>query len=231
MASPKIIFYTNPTCPWAHRGYIALKELGLPYEEIVIDLETPREPWYLEVNPRGLVPALSYNGEIIVESGIVARFLADAHPSHLFPPSGPVDNALYRARVDFFVDAFFSKVFSHVFAGVRAASAEERDEAAVTLVDSLAKEIEPLLEDGKGPFFGGSEKLTLVEVLTGSFLLRLYSWAKPEYGLLSAKIPQLLEKVPKTKRWIEATVQHESVTFIYDEALVASRTKKRFAKA
>jgi glutathione S-transferase len=136
-----------------------------------------------------------------------------------------------------------------VFAGVRAASAEERDEAAVTLVDSLAKEIEPLLEDGKGPFFGGSEKLTLVEVclypfniqerertkvfqvLTGSFLLRLYSWAKPEYGLLSAKIPQLLEKVPKTKRWIEATVQHESVTFIYDEALVASRTKKRFAKA
>jgi glutathione S-transferase len=38
----------------------------------------------------------------------VARFLADAHPSHLFPPSGPVDNALYRARVDFFVDEFFS---------------------------------------------------------------------------------------------------------------------------
>jgi glutathionyl-hydroquinone reductase len=55
MASPKIIFYTNPTCPWAHRGYIALKELGLPYEEIVIDLETPREPWYLEVNPVRLI--------------------------------------------------------------------------------------------------------------------------------------------------------------------------------
>lgn len=51
MATPKIIFYTNPTCPWAHRGYIALKELGLPYEEVVIDLETPREPWYLEINP------------------------------------------------------------------------------------------------------------------------------------------------------------------------------------
>lgn len=113
---------------------------------------------------RGLVPAISYNGQIILESGIVARFLADAHPSHLFPPSGPVDNALYRARVDFFVDAFFSKVFSHVMAGIRAATAEERDQAAVALVDNLTKEIEPLLEDGKGPFFGGSETLTLVEV-------------------------------------------------------------------
>lgn len=117
---------------------------------------------------RGLVPALSYNGEIIIESGIVARFLADAHPSHLLPPSGPVDNALYRARVDFFVDTFFSKVFSHVFAGVRAATAEERDQAGVALFDSLAKEIEPLLVDGKGPFFGGSEKLTLVEVRVNS---------------------------------------------------------------
>ena len=51
MAAPKITFYTNPGCPWAHRGYIALKELGLEYEEVVIDLDTPREPWYLKVNP------------------------------------------------------------------------------------------------------------------------------------------------------------------------------------
>lgn len=51
MASPKIILYTNHTCPWAHRAHIALKELGLPYEEVIIDLDTPREEWYLKVNP------------------------------------------------------------------------------------------------------------------------------------------------------------------------------------
>jgi glutaredoxin len=51
MSAPKIILYTNRLCPWAHRAHIALKELGLDFEEVTIDLNTPREPWYLEINP------------------------------------------------------------------------------------------------------------------------------------------------------------------------------------
>jgi glutathione S-transferase len=48
---PKITLYTNRGCPYAHRVHIALKELELPYEEVIIDLDKPREPWYLKVNP------------------------------------------------------------------------------------------------------------------------------------------------------------------------------------
>jgi glutathione S-transferase len=51
MSTPKIILYTNRGCPWAHRAHIALKESGLDYEEVTIDLNKPREPWYLDVNP------------------------------------------------------------------------------------------------------------------------------------------------------------------------------------
>ena len=51
MASPKIILYTYHGCPWAHRAHIALKETGLDYEEVIIDIKKPREPWYLEINP------------------------------------------------------------------------------------------------------------------------------------------------------------------------------------
>ena len=70
--SPKIILYTNHACPWvgishcladwltleqAHRAHIALKELKLSYEEVIIDLSKPREEWYLKVNPvRRLLP-------------------------------------------------------------------------------------------------------------------------------------------------------------------------------
>lgn len=50
-AAPEIILYTNHGCPWAHRAHIALKELGLPYKEEIIDLDRPRDPWYLKVNP------------------------------------------------------------------------------------------------------------------------------------------------------------------------------------
>ncbi|KAJ6119906.1 hypothetical protein N7523_004186 [Penicillium sp. IBT 18751x] len=231
MSQPKITLYTNRGCPWAHRAHIALKETGLDYEEVTIDLNTPREPWYLEVNPRGLVPSLSYNGNIITESGIVAQFIADAHPSHLLPPSGPAENALYRARVAFFVDAFFSKVVPYLFTSIKSASEEERDAAAEELVAAAVKEIEPLLADteGKGPFFGGSDKLTLAEVQTGSFLLRILGFSKPEHGLVSAKLPALLEKSPRFKRWAEATIAHESVNFIFDEKAVADRTRAKWA--
>ncbi len=49
--APKITLYTNHGCPYAHRAHIVLKELGLPYEEVIIDLMKPREEWYLKINP------------------------------------------------------------------------------------------------------------------------------------------------------------------------------------
>jgi hypothetical protein len=49
--APSIKLYTNHRCPFAHRAHIVLKELGLKYEETIIDLEKPREQWYLDINP------------------------------------------------------------------------------------------------------------------------------------------------------------------------------------
>lgn len=122
------------------------------------------------------------------------------------------------------------------------------------MIGAVAKEIEPLLVDGKGPFYGGSEKLTLAEVCSvllnserneregekeanldkvqsGSFLLRILGLCKSEYGLLSAKLPALLNQVPKFKRWAEATVSENSVNYIWDEKAVAEKTRARFAPA
>jgi len=134
----------------------------VPYDEVIIDLSKPRTPEYLAINPRGLVPAISYNGEIIIESAIVANFLADQYPSHLLPPSNAPGGALQRARVALFVDAFVSKVWSK---SVGLGTAKAEDEARVTdeAVAAIVKELEPLLADAK-PFFGGSEKLTQAEV-------------------------------------------------------------------
>lgn len=50
-SAPKITLYTNHKCPYAHRAHIVLKELGLEYKEVIIDLDKPREDWYLKINP------------------------------------------------------------------------------------------------------------------------------------------------------------------------------------
>jgi len=101
---------TNTAASGAHRVHIALNELKIPYDEVIIDLDRPRDPWYLEINPRGLVPTIKHGEQIIPESAIVSQYLADLYPSTLLPASDSEGGALRRARVGFFVDAYMSKV-------------------------------------------------------------------------------------------------------------------------
>lgn len=223
MAGDKITLYTNHRCPWAHRAHIVIKELGLQYEEVIIDLDKPREPWYLEVNPRGLVPAIKFNDQIITESGVVARFLADAYPSHLVPATGTVDAALTRARINFFIDTWFDKVGSYWFQILRA-DEDDKEELVKKFVETVGKEIEPLLKDAD-PFFGGSKKVTLAEALTAPFILRVYSFSKN--GLLPKSVLEGFEGLPNFNKWAQAVIKEESVTYIWDEAVVLPATKKK----
>jgi glutathione S-transferase len=165
---PKITLYTSHSCPWAHRSQIALRELGLEFETVIVDLSVPRTPEYLAINPRGLVPALDYNGTILTESAIVSQFLVDSHPSHLEKTSTEEGGALQRAQINFFVDTYFTKVNGLFFTAMRA-SEEDKEKEAEVLVAAIVKEIEPLLQDA-APFFGGSSRLTLAEVKINSHL-------------------------------------------------------------
>ncbi|KAI1294336.1 glutathione S-transferase domain-containing protein [Xylaria venustula] len=227
-ATPKLRLYTNHGCPWAHRAHIALSELKVPFEEEIIDLSVPRTAEYLKVNPRGLVPSLRVDDQILTESAVVAGYLTDAFPSHLAPASNEPNGPLTRARIAFFVDTFQSKVNANLYPIIKAETAEEESALITKTVDATVKELEPLLANA-GPFFGGSDKLTLAEVLTGSFVIRLWKWSK--YGLVPQKlIDQLSEKAPNFARWAEAVANHPSVSNIFDEEGTALRTKQRLGK-
>lgn len=218
--TPKIHLYTNHRCPYAHRSHIALEELGLPFEETIIDLDTPRPQWYLDINPRGLVPSMKYSvpgvldEQIIYESGIVSQFLCDSFPSHLLPSTqeGP-EAALKRARINFFIDTWNSKIGASQM-GVMKASAEEKDALVESWVATIEKEIEPLLADA-GPFFGGSQKLTFAEVITAPFLVRMYEFSE-DGQFVPASLAKKLNQLPNFGRWAKAVRENESVTKIWD---------------
>ncbi|KAI0134778.1 hypothetical protein BJ170DRAFT_679658 [Xylariales sp. AK1849] len=212
----------------AHRAHIALAELKIPFEEEIIDLSVPRTQEYLKVNPRGLVPSLEYDGKVITESAIVSTFLADAFPSGLVPPSTDPNGPLVRARIAFFVDTYFSKVQGVLMKAQLSKSQEDLESFATEFVNLVAKEIDPLLTDA-APFFGGSSKLTLAEVLTGSFILRVYSF--PKFDLLPKSIlSDLASKAPNFDKWAQEVIRSPSVTSVWDEENVGSKTKERLAK-
>ncbi|KAM0417326.1 hypothetical protein ACHAPT_012642 [Fusarium lateritium] len=226
MAQADIILYTNHRCPFAHRAHIALAELGLSYKEEIIDLDTPRTPEYLKVNPRGLVPSLSYNGEIITESAIVAQFLADTYPSDFLPASSDPKGALTRARINFFTDAWSSKVQSFIF---KLTYTENQGEEVVQdATATIVKEIEPLLSNA-APFFNGSDKLTFAEAIVAPFVIRLFTLSK--HGFAPASFLERLEKeAPSFYKWAQAVTKHPSVLSIYKEDLIVEGTRKRIAK-
>jgi len=224
-----IILYTNRRCPWAHRAHIALDELNIPFKEETIDLDTPRTKEYLAINPRGLVPSISYDGEIFTESAVVSWLIADAYPGHLVPASDTPGGPQKRARINFFVDTYFTKFQSSLVKLFGAKTEAEQEPIIKGAVDQLVKELEPLLKDAK-PFFGGSDHITLAEVLTGSFVIRLVSLSKA--GLYPSNLSSsIAEKAPNFWKWAEAVAKHPSVTGIYDEEAIIASTKKRIAKA
>lgn len=155
---------------------------------------------------------------------MVARFLADAYPSHLVPNTGNAEAALTRARINFFVDTWFDKVGAYWFQILRAEE-DKKEELVKEFLEKVGKEIEPLLKDAK-PFFGGSSKVTLAEALTAPFIIRILAFSKN--GLLPKNVVEGLEALPNFNKWAQAVIKEDSVTYIWDEASVISGTKKRF---
>lgn len=81
------------------------------------------------------------------------------------------------------------------------------------------------------PFFGGSSKLTLAEVLTASFVIRLYSYAKPGVGLFPQEALERIKKIENWQKWADAVIVHESVTGIYKEEDGIGELKRWLAKS
>jgi glutathione S-transferase len=61
---------------------VLLEELHLPYELIAtsIDMDTPRAPELLALNPNGWIPVLISNSAAIYECGAITTYLCDRHP-------------------------------------------------------------------------------------------------------------------------------------------------------
>ena len=73
--------YTAAT-PNGFKASIALEELALPYEVHAIDLakNEQKQPWFLEINPNGRIPAIrdrDDDGFAVFESGAILIYLAE----------------------------------------------------------------------------------------------------------------------------------------------------------
>ena len=116
-------------CSLASR--LALAEAGLPHEIVVVRTARGenRTPAYLQVNPRGKVPALQTDDGVLTESTAILPYIADLSPG-LLPPTGGFARAQAQAWL-----SFLSSTVHAAFTGaLRAEAFEGCDVKAVRAV-------------------------------------------------------------------------------------------------
>ena len=88
------LYYAPGACSQA--PHIILRETGLPFEAVRVNLETKRLETgedYLAIAPKGAVPVLELDdGQLLTENAVVLQYIADQAPGwHLIPPFGTIE--------------------------------------------------------------------------------------------------------------------------------------------
>jgi glutathione S-transferase len=124
-----------------------------------------KEKHFLAINPRGLVPALEYQGKALYESLILCEFLEDAYPSHS-PHLLPVD-AYNRARVRIWIDYISKNVLP---ANIKLIQAQEKEKQDVHRGE-IYSALRTYMKEVKGPWFLGDE-FSLADVAIAPWVVR-----------------------------------------------------------
>jgi glutathione S-transferase len=89
----KLVIGNKAYSSWSLRPWIAMRQLDIPFEEIVLPLDTPEfRPGILSYSPAGRVPVLVDGAITVWDSLAILEYLAEWHPS-----LWPAENAT-RAR-------------------------------------------------------------------------------------------------------------------------------------
>lgn len=107
----------------------------------------------------------------IIESALVVHYLIDAFPqlsSHVLPAARDPKSAYDRYTINLLTDTWANKVGPTALKAQLMCGTEDEPAAADAVYEAIKTHIEPQLASAlipdKGPFVGGSQRMTLFEV-------------------------------------------------------------------
>jgi glutathione S-transferase len=101
-----VLHFMGSSCSQKLRVFLNLK--GIPWQSHHIDLPANEnfQPWFLGINPRGLVPVLVHDGAVHIESNDIITYLEKTFPLPRLIPAGHENEvaALLRHEDDLHLD-------------------------------------------------------------------------------------------------------------------------------
>jgi glutathione S-transferase len=87
-----VVLYGFPGSLCSQKVRLALAEKGVAYEDRFVDIElrlTNYEPWYLRLNPKGVVPTLVHGERVVTDSARILEYVDEAFEGPKLTPEDP----------------------------------------------------------------------------------------------------------------------------------------------
>ena len=188
---------------------VILEEIGAPYALIptTIDMDKPRPPEQLVLNPNGWVPVLVWDGYAMYECAAISIFLCDLHPqANLAPRFDQPERGLYLQTLVYFSNsvqnAFQLNYYPDRFADTSADEPSAQRRGIRRLCETW-KVIDDQIGDNKWIL---GERFSSVDI----YLFMLTTWLRTSRGHPSTN------EFPNVKRIADAVVSRPSVQFVYE---------------
>lgn len=204
---------SHKLCPYVQRAVIALKERGVPFERLDIDLDN-KPDWFLKISPLGKVPVLQVGDKAVFESAVILEYLEEtlSNPLH---PKDPLARAEHRAWIE-----FGSAVLGDVW-GLETATDETTFKGKVKQATEKFARIESRLV--AAPWFDG-DQFSLVDAVFAPVFRYFDTFDEiGDFGILTGK--------PKIARWRKSLRErpsvHDAVSAEYSALLRAFMKKHK----
>ncbi|EON61447.1 glutathione S-transferase [Coniosporium apollinis CBS 100218] len=189
--------YGSCFCPFVQRVWISLEVKQIPYQYIEVD-PYKKPDLLLQINPRGLVPALRHGDWGCYESTVLMEYLEDLSEGQSLLPPQPKTRAHSRLWSD--------HINRHIIPSFYRFLQEQDQQKQVTLADELKTEIGKIVDvaDPTGPFFLGAG-ISFVDIQMAPWVVRLNRVLKPYRGWPEP------EPDSRWAKWVKAIEENEHV--------------------
>ena len=201
------LFYANKSASMGVR--VMLEEIGVPYDLIQtsVDMDRPRPPEQLAINPNGWVPVLLWEGGAMYECAAITVYLCDRHPdARLAPAVDDPARALFLQTLVYFSNtiqnAYQLTYYPDRFVNASAdeSSAKQRGIRRLwetwTVIDNQIGDNQWVLGD----------RFSAADI----YLFMLTTWLRSGIGHPS------VDEFPNVKRIADAVLKRPSVQLVYE---------------
>ena len=83
-----VLHFIGSSCSQKLRVFLNLKKIQWQSHPIDLPSNENMQPWFLGINPRGLVPVLVHDGAVHIESNDIIQYLEERFPTPRLIPAG-----------------------------------------------------------------------------------------------------------------------------------------------